>query len=248
MQLAADLHVHSVASGHAYSTILEIAQAAGKRGLAIIAITDHGPAMPGGPHLYHFGNLRVVPGELFGVRIFKGVEANVIDHEGGLDVPEHYLRALEVVSAGLHTICTPEGTEAQYTEAIIGAMNNPLVDFIVHPGNPEFLGDPKEIVRASRELGVPLEINNSSLVSSRKGSKPHCQVIARLAAEEGCPLIIGSDSHFADSVGRFDEALELCRQAGVREEQIINTTAEKTLAYLAERHGRRPKREAENRP
>ena len=53
MQFIADLHIHSIASGHAYSTVNENAKAAADRGLQLIALTDHGPKMPGGPHLYY---------------------------------------------------------------------------------------------------------------------------------------------------------------------------------------------------
>ena len=89
MKIVADLHIHTVSSGHAYSTVMENVRAAADKGLEMIAITDHGPAMPGGPHEYHFGNMQVLPDELFGVRILKGVEANVIDRAGNLDLSEN---------------------------------------------------------------------------------------------------------------------------------------------------------------
>ena len=69
MQFVADLHVHTVASGHAYSTVAEIARVAADKGLALIALTDHGPAMPGGPHAYHFSNQTAIPDVLFGLRV-----------------------------------------------------------------------------------------------------------------------------------------------------------------------------------
>ncbi|HEX3032969.1 MAG TPA: phosphatase [Bacillota bacterium] len=240
MRLVADLHVHTVASGHAYSTILEITRAAEARGLAMVAITDHGPAMPGGPHLYHFGNLAVVPPSLSGVRLLKGVEANIIDHDGGLDMPERYLRSLDIVLVGLHAVCTPLGTREQNTHAMVQAMHNPFVDIIVHPGNPEYPVDYEAVVKASVETGVAIEINNSSLRGSRKGSKPHCHDIACLAAEYGCLISIGSDCHFALDVGRFDEAIALCKAAGIQEKQIINTSLEKIYNYLEMRRKRYP--------
>src|SRR5512146_3220126 len=55
LKIVADMHTHTIASGHAYSTVNELAHAAAAKGLAAMAITDHGPALPGGPHLYHFG-------------------------------------------------------------------------------------------------------------------------------------------------------------------------------------------------
>ncbi len=48
MKPIADLHVHSVASGHAFSTIEETCRQAKKKELELVAITNHGPALPGG--------------------------------------------------------------------------------------------------------------------------------------------------------------------------------------------------------
>ena len=81
MQFVADLHVHTVASGHAYSTVKEIVRVAADKGLLMIALTDHGPGMPGGAHAYHFSNQTALPDSMFGVRILKGIEANVMDRQ-----------------------------------------------------------------------------------------------------------------------------------------------------------------------
>lgn len=234
-----DLHCHSVASGHAYSTVQELARAAAARGLKMFALTDHGPAMPGGPHLYHFGNLRVLPETIAGVRILKGVEANIIARDGSLDLPDQYLAKLEIVLAGFHTYCFPadQGVAAN-TEAMLKAMAHPLVDIIVHPGNPEFQIDPRAIVEGAKHYGKAIEINNSSLGSSRKGSAPHCAEIARLAAEAGVLISLGSDSHYADWVGELEAAWALCQQQGVREEQILNISPQRVLDYLAQRRSR----------
>ena len=179
MNLVADLHIHSISSGHAYSTVLEIVEAAVKMGLSMIAITDHGPAMPGGPHLYHFGNLRVLPSTLSGVRILKGVEANIIDHEGNLDIPERYLKKLDWILAGFHPICYPGGTREENTRAMCRAIENPMVDAIVHPGNPQFPVNKDKVVKTAKRLSKMIEVNNSSLTISREGSKENCKEIAK---------------------------------------------------------------------
>ena len=46
-----DLHTHTNCSTHAYSTLEENIAAAKKRGIVAIAITNHGPAIPDGPHI-----------------------------------------------------------------------------------------------------------------------------------------------------------------------------------------------------
>ena len=108
MKIRADLHTHTVASGHAYSTVEEIARAARKKGLKIVAITDHGPKMPDGPHNYYFYNLRALPEKMHGVRILKGVEANIISKNGQLDIDTALLASYEVVIASVHVIASPE--------------------------------------------------------------------------------------------------------------------------------------------
>lgn len=233
MQLVADLHIHTISSGHAYSTVLEIAQAAALKELPLIAITDHGPAMPGAPHAYHFGNLKALPDEIFGVRVLKGIEANIIDREGSLDLPEFRLERLDIVLAGLHTICAPYGTVEENTLMMIQAMKNPWVDVITHPGSPEYPVDYPKIVQAAVEHDVALELNNSSLTVSRQGSRPNCEEIVRLAKHYGAKLIVGSDSHFAPTVGRSDEALEILTRIGFCEEFIVNTSLERVWAHLA---------------
>ncbi len=235
MRLVADLHVHSISSGHAYSTIAELINAASNMGLLMIAITDHGPAMPGGPHLYHFGNINVLPDSMSGVRLLKGVEANIIDHEGNLDMPERYLKNLDWILAGLHPICYPGGTKEENTQALCRAIENPLVDALAHPGNPVFPVNNDKVVKTAKRFNKMIEVNNSSLTFSREGSKKYCQEIISLAAQYKTAIVVGSDAHFAGHVGNLDEAVELLLEAGVDEEQVINTSIEKIDKYLKER-------------
>ncbi|EGO64537.1 phosphatase [Acetonema longum] len=235
MQCIADLHIHTVASGHAYSTVREIAAVAADKGLKLIAITDHGPKMPGGPHPYHFGNLAAVPDYISGVRVLKGMEANVIDREGTLDLEEQRLARLNIVLAGLHTVCSPHGSVAENTAMMIRAMQNPWVDAIVHPGNPEYPVDYEKVVQAAVEYDVALEINNSSLTISRKGSQPNCEQIAALMKQYGAKLIIGSDSHYCETVGEFTAALALIAKYNFPPEQILNSSMEQIAAHLRRR-------------
>lgn len=245
MRLVGDLHIHSVGSGHSYSTVAEIIEAARAKQLQLIAITDHGPAMPGGPHPYHFGNLCVLPEEVKGVRLLKGVEANIMDRQGNLDLGQNYLEKLDVVLAGFHPDCFPAASKEAYTEALINTIRNPLVDIIVHPGNPQFTVVYEKIVKEAARAGVALEINNSSLCGSRQGSAPNCSYIAELLASSGGPVFVGSDAHWAADVGRFDRAVELLLKAGIKEEQVINTSVDKITQYLAGR--RRARKQVKER-
>ena len=66
--------------------------------------------------------MRVIPEYIKGVRVLKGVEANIMDFDGGLDIPEKYLK-LDIVIA-FHEVCIDPGTVEENTRALIGAMSN----------------------------------------------------------------------------------------------------------------------------
>jgi putative hydrolase len=196
--------------------------------------------MPGAPNLYHFGNLSVIPSELSSVQILPGVEANITSHEGELDLPLRYLAKMKIVLAGLHVICYPGGSSDQNTQAYLKAMENPFVDMMVHPGRPEFELDLERIAHASAELGVPVEINNSSLTLEKGSSWDNCRRFAKYMAHYKGPVILGSDAHYWDRVGELSHALSLVKEAYIPEGQILNTSAERILDYLKLRHQRRP--------
>lgn len=241
MDIEVDLHTHTVASGHAYSTITENALAASRKGIKLLGMTDHGPSMPGAPSLYHFGNLAVLPSEIGGVSILTGVEANITSHEGELDIPLRYLAKMKVVLVGLHLYCYPGGTAEQNTAAYLKAMENPFTDMMVHPGRPEFALDLEQIAKAAADMEVPVEINNSSLSAQKRGSWDNCRLFAGYMAKYRGSVILGSDAHFWDRVGEFGFALELVKEAGIKETQILNTSEQKVLAYLESRRERRPR-------
>ncbi len=232
----ADLHVHSIASGHAYSTIGEIAQEAARKGLQMVAITDHGPALPGGPHPYHFAALRFVPEHLHGVRMLRGIEANILG-EGRLDLDATVLDRLDLVMAGFHEECGFDGRGAEEnTRTLLAVMEHPRVKVISHPGNPNFPVDYRAMVQKSVATGTALEINNSSFVISRKGSCGNCREIIRLCAELGAPVTVGSDAHIAQGVGEFEVALRELVAQGVRWEQVVNREVATVLAFLGLAH------------
>lgn len=236
MKPIADLHCHSISSGHAYSTITEMAKAASEKGIKIIAITDHGPTMPGGPHLYHFGNLKALPKFIHGVRILNGVEANIIDYNGTLDMPQRYIEMLDIVLVGLHTYCYPGGSIDENTTAVINAMKNPGVDIVVHPGNPEFPVDFEKVSKAAIEKNVFLEINNSSFTISRKGSETNCRELAAIVKRVGGKLSFGSDSHYHGNIGNFEKCLEVAADTGIEPEMILNYWEEDIKAHLLKKN------------
>jgi putative hydrolase len=235
-ELKADLHVHTVASGHSYSTIREICFEARERGIELVGMTDHGPAMLGGPCIYHFANLIVVPREIYGVRVLRSAECNIVGREGELDIHDRILDVLDIVQAGFHPLCGFQGEGVtDNTKAILKVIESGKVDVLVHPGNVYYPLDYTVVVEAATGAGVALEINNSSFVSVRKGSEENCEKIAREAARTGARISVASDAHDASLVAVFDHALALVERVGIDDSQIVNRDLESVIAFLRSR-------------
>jgi putative hydrolase len=238
MRLVIDSHTHSVASGHAYSTIDDLAQGAVRRRLEGFAITDHGPAMPGGTHPYYFGNLKVLPTMLQGVRLFKGIEANIINEKGEVDLEPVLLARLDFVMAGFHEICFESQGLVKNTDILIATLANPFVDAISHPGNPAFPIDIPVVVKAAHHYGKALEINDSSF-RVRHGSSERCMEIAHLCVQENTRIVCGSDAHYREDVGRFDEVLNVLVTVPVPESLVLNASNSVFTAFIEERRSAR---------
>ncbi len=237
MVFSVNPHTHTFASSHAYSTIIEYAAEARRRGVRLFACTDHGPAMPGGAHPWHFANLRVVPRLVDGVGVLRGIEANILDASGRTDVPEEAAHRLDVVLASFHEPVFPPTTEAEHTRALVNVIRGGKVDVVGHLGNPAYPIDVEVVVRAAVDHAVALEINNSSFLGSRKGSESRCRAVAEAARDLGALLVMSSDAHFAASLGGFSEALLLLEEARYPVERTLNWSAGAFLDFL-ERRGR----------
>ena len=229
-----DLHTHTLASGHAYSTILEMAQAARDKGLQLLAMTEHGPAMRGSCQHTYFENIKVIPRERFGVRTLFGVELNILDPEGHVDIEEHLLPAMDICVASLHIPCYAPRSMEENTNAYIRAMENPYVNIIGHPDDPRYPIDLKAVVEAAKENHVILEMNNSSLAptSFRKATKEGYLEFLELCQSYDQPIIMDSDAHVDIDVGNHCYVSEILEEAQFPEHLIMNTDVEEVKPYL----------------
>ncbi|MGH4119385.1 phosphatase [Clostridium sp.] len=235
MKYVVDVHTHTIVSGHAYTTLLENVREAKVKGIKILGTSEHGPNMPGGPHMFYFGNIRVIPRVIDGVLILRGCEANIMDYEGKLDIPDYIGEKLDFIIASLHDVCVKPGTVQENTSAILGAMDNPNVHIMGHSGNPVFPIDQEAMVKKALEKDIIIELNNSSLKGSRAGSEVNCKKIALLCKEYGVKIIIGSDAHTCFDIGGFDLVNKLLEEINMPEKLIMNSDEIKLLNYLKEK-------------
>lgn len=231
MRYKFDCHIHSVASGHAYSTITENVRYAKSIGLDFIAITDHAPKMPGGANKLHFLNLHILPDYIEGIRVLKGVELNILDNNGTIDLPDYILDRLDVVIASLHTVCIDPCTA---TDALVNAANNPKIHILGHPGDPRYPIDVKAVVAAAKASNTLIEINNASLnpKNSRSGGEKIILQILEECKRQSAPVILGSDAHFHTYIGDFSLITPLLEKVNFPSELIINTSPKDFFEYI----------------
>ncbi len=234
MQCKLDVHTHSVASGHAYSTIQEMARFAADKGLEILGITEHAPGIPGTCNPIYFRNLHVVPRQMCGIRLLLGAELNILDIYGTLDLDENYYKMLDLRIAGIHSLCWEGGTREQNTAGMVAAIRNPWTQIISHPGDGTADMDFLPIVLAAKETGTLLEINNSSLnpVRHKESAKANNLEILRLCRRYEVPIILGSDAHIAFSIADYSFILPLLCETDFPESLILNDKPQAFLSYL----------------
>ena len=235
MNFVLDTHTHSIASGHAYSTIQEMAKAASEKGLELLGISEHAPAMEGTCKEIYFRNLKVIPDTMYGVEMLFGIEANIMDYEGNTDVSTRTFECLDYGIASLHINCIKPGTIEENTNAYLHAMENPYINIIGHPDDSRFEIDYEKLVEKAKETNTLLEINNTSLSPEtlRRNSKNNYYEMLTLCAKNQVPVILGSDAHISYDVGNFQYALTLLEEIDFPEKLIANLSVERYKTLLS---------------
>lgn len=230
----ADFHTHTLFSPHAYSTITENARAAAQNGMLLMACTDHGEATPDTGHHWHFTNMRILPPYIEGVRVLHGIEANVLDAAGHLDLTDQLRQQTELVIASMHTGTMPFGSVEEITAAWSTVAADPDVDIIGHCGQPRFAFDYETVIPLFARYGKVVEINEGTF-RVRRDSYETCKRIALLCKQHGVRVALDSDAHFHEHVGRFESAIALLEEIDFPVELIVNGSRETLDAFLQEK-------------
>ncbi|HHU85966.1 MAG: PHP domain-containing protein [Pelotomaculaceae bacterium] len=241
MKFFADYHTHTRYSD-GRGTPAQNIEAAARRGLREVAITDHGPRSIG-TGVADAGTFLVIKEEVAALaprfpelKLLVGSEAAVISRDGRLDLPREIIDRLDLLIAGLHPYYIPESPgDALYytlpnlaarfsgslrekmrctnTKALIETIHSYPVDFISHPDLMAPV-DLDELARACAGTETALEVNT--------GHNYNKEGIVRAAARHGAGLVVNSDAHYPEMVGRLDAGAELLDRLGFPAEQVIN--------------------------
>lgn len=227
-----DVHMHTnVTDGK--NTIREMAEAGLARGYRYIAITDHSKnlAMTMGLDdkraLEHMRNIRAVDREMEGrIRVFAGIEVDILA-DGALDLSDEVLAQLDVVIASVHSLFNMP--EAQMTERILRAVENPYMHILGHPTGRLLLRrepyplDLAAILRRAAELGVAVEHN------AYPDRLDLCDRDLRLAKELGCRIAVNTDSHHTSHLDKMRYGIRQLRRAWLRKEDVLNALEPKAF-------------------
>lgn len=229
-----DLHTHTIVSGHAYSTVQENIQSAIKNGLKYLGLSDHAPNMPGGPHPYYFHNIYCIPKEVDGLKILRGIEANIIDFDGNTDVSDDMLTHIDYMIASLHNPCIYAGNKEENTNAILKVMDHPKVKIIGHLDDSRYEVDYERVVKKAKEKNVLLEINNSSLkpTTFRQGAWENLGVMLKLCKEHEAKVVMGTDSHISYDIGKFTYCEKILNDNNFPTHLVINYNEDEIIEFF----------------
>lgn len=235
MKIIADTHSHTVSSGHAYNTMREMARAAKASGMEFLAITDHGPAMPGSADYIYFQNIYICPEELEGIQMLYGAELNIIDSAGQVDLTPEICKKLDITIASIHGPCFhSEPTLANVTQAYLSVMEKPYINIVGHPDDARFPVDAEALVKAARDTHTLIEVNNASLMPNgfRINTFGTMLNILKLCKKYEVCVTTASDAHFDIYAGTKQYVEKILKEADFPEELVVTTDIEKMKSYL----------------
>ena len=244
--MIANYHAHTARCNHAYGTEKEYVEAALQRGLKIFGFSDHTPQYFPGDYYTHMrmwpyelldycAAVRKLQSEYRGqIEIPLGLEAEYYPafwnellprlQDSGIEyliLGQHWL-GNEIGEPGSTTPTEDPSTLRRYCHQVMDALDTGKFTYIAHPDYINFVGDRKiydnymrQLARAAKQSGTPLEINLLGMAYNRH--YPSAQFL-EIAAEEGCPVILGLDAHAPDHIMNLEteqRALEMVQRLGL---------------------------------
>lgn len=236
LDIIADLHTHTIASKHAYSTVKENIEEARNNGIKYLAITDH--YLNDGTDIEKKNETaRIIYAERINyhekdIRIIAGAEFNL---NQSLYEPRKILK-LRWRPVGLHNwfVNTKNLTLEDVFELFKEASKNHNA-FVhierelhkINNGKHGELDDEikellKKIVLFAKENNILLEVNESSLITNENGGAKRLEYWLNIAKKNGNLIYLGTDAHYYKEIGKFDNAISLLNKINYPKELILN--------------------------
>lgn len=240
MRIIGDYHTHTIYS-HGTGTIRDNVKVAIKKGLKEIAICDHGP----GHRLYGIHKEDIIKmreeidrlnEEYKDINILLGIEANIMDYKGTIDLDKDDIAIIDILLLGYHYGIVPENPkdmlmfyflnpaskvlpflknkmETLNTNAMIQAIIKYPIDIITHPSSKARVNI-KKIAEVAYENNTALEINSNHSQLSVENIK--------IALKSKVEFYINSDAHNPSKVGDFEKGIQRALQTKIPVHRIKN--------------------------
>ena len=253
IKIKTDTHTHTLASGHAYSTIEENLRAGKEQGLELVGITDHFSSffVPSTDFACFgfFINKKALPEIWHGVRLLFGAEVDIIDLKGNLfghnlyipypnkngvklTYEEGILNRLDYLIASVHyKDFAANSTVVENTELYIKALEHENVKILGHIGRSGLEFDIDEVVKAARSLNKMIEINEASF-GHGETVRERCLKVALACAKYGTKIAVNSDAHSSFEIGKYPNTEHFLDEIDFPVELIGNRDAETFLSMI----------------
>ena len=234
--LKIDLHMHTIASGHAFGTFYDVVAEAKRKKMKMIAITDHGPGDPNSNDRHHF-NMGFRRPEIKGLKVLWGCELNLIGPNGDLDLKESTRNRLDILLFGMHDLVIKKMDYETATNAMIKALNTPRIKIFTHPHELHNIDyDWEKAVRVAIQKGILIELNLAQLNNVYRNNEVDklnkIKRMVEIVKEEKGWLIVNSDAHFVHEIGDDSVLKKYWKELGLKKELIINNYPKKLETIL----------------
>lgn len=222
--LQGDVHMHTVETD-GRNTVEEMAEAARERGYKYMAITDHSKNLAFANGLddkravEHIRRIRAVNDELGEIRIFAGIEVDILA-DGALDLSDSVLEQMDIVIASVHSHFNQSASEM--TDRLLKAIENPNTSLIGHPTGRLLLRregygfDIDAVLKTAARKKVAMELN--SYPDRLDLNDRHL----RLAKEHGVKIVVNTDSHHTSHLDKIRFGILQARRAWLTKEDVLN--------------------------
>ena len=242
LHIRGDLHMHSTWSD-GRNTMADMANASKQLGYEYLAITDHSERAGASRVLAAADvpaqrqEVEALRARVRGIELLHGIEVDIMP-DGSLDFDDDLLEGFDVVLASLHH---PGGDDPErLAERYLGAMRHPLVNVITHPANRApgrstgYALDFDRLFATAADTGTALEIDGAPGHLDLDG------VLARRAVAAGVTLVIDSDSHRMDALGRqMRFGVGTARRGWIEPQHVLNTRpVEEVRSFVARKRAR----------
>jgi DNA polymerase (family 10) len=220
-----ELHAHTTGSD-GKNSIREMAETARQYGHDYLAITDHSAyvSVTGGHEveslLDQLEEIEAINQEYDDFRLLKSCEVD-IKKNGDLYFEDEVLDRLDMVLVSVHRYFNMD--EAEQTERIINALENPHTDVLAHPTARRI--QERDPINLNMDAVMEAALDNDSYleINAQPDRLDLHDIHAKMAKDKGLKLTIATDAHVDRNIDYMKHGVNQARRGWLEADDILNT-------------------------